>query len=224
MPASRKVKEGGRREGVWAKSKTSGAVSGIVSMVREGEESEANRDASLESSSEQGAVGADTRSDASSEDNFGQKPLFASRSRTSPNDDDSDSTRSSDASQVYWTRILKRSHRMSGIRFSTLIMLQSEDPNIYYHTDTFFADDDSLGMLKQVMLVAKSTEIQSGKFCYFKVPGEKLLDWLPKDFHVDLTKPYRRAKFGAYIHQNLCMRYNILGDYETDLIPWTSKY
>ena len=103
-------------------------------------------------------------------------------------------------------------------------MFQSADPDIYYHTDSWFVqNEDPYEMLKMITLVAKSTEIQTGRFCYFRVPGDELIAWMPKDYHVDLSNKYRRARFGAYIHQNLCMRYNIVGDYETDLIPWTSE-
>jgi len=39
MPTQRKVKSDGRREGVWAKSKTNGAVNSIVTIKRDEEAS-----------------------------------------------------------------------------------------------------------------------------------------------------------------------------------------
>ena len=73
--------------------------------------------------------------------------------------------------------------------------------------DKYFASTSAEDCLGQVDMIFRSKDALSKIVYECSLSGRELLDWLPADFEIDLTKKFRRNKFGSYVAQYLAMRF-----------------
>ena len=118
----------------------------------------------------------------------------------------------------FWIRLFSSRHMISGRKFSSMVMLTSDDTNIYNDPNSFFTSNSSL-QFENLNVVFKCNDLLSKKLKYFCIPGKRVLKWLPfgKNHFLDLGHSVRRIKFGQYLISNLRLKYNIDGDYRVEL-------
>ena len=118
----------------------------------------------------------------------------------------------------YWTRLFSTRHMISGRKFSTLVMLSSDDPDIFNHTDSFFTSN-SARQFEAVDVVFKCNDLVSKTLVCFHVAGKKVIKWLPvkKNYILNLGHSIRRVVFGQYLINNLRLKYQPGGGYKMEL-------
>lgn len=120
-----------------------------------------------------------------------------------------------------WLRIHARTHRVVGkpLRSVVLLLTTARTDAMYFdNADRYFRNVLGRQCLLQfdVLFRCKNSFTKETRELY--LPAQDLDEWLPQSFEVDLTKKFRRDKFGAYLLQYLSVRFTEAGEVELYLI------
>lgn len=120
-----------------------------------------------------------------------------------------------------WCRIHARTHRVVGMPLRSVVLLLTTprtDALYFENMERFFRTVHGRHCLLQFDVLFRCKNSFTKETREFYITAAELDEWLPQNFTVDLTKKFRRDKFGAYLLQYLSVRFTEDGQVELYLI------
>ena len=123
--------------------------------------------------------------------------------------------------------LYKCSRRISGAKFTILVMLRSStaraletDPQSLFDSEQG-APDDPRQAISPFDFVFKfyPSPTSETPIASFQRSAQELLDWLPEGYDFDMSSHFRRQKFAMYLQSMVYVRYTALGVAVFDLFP-----
>jgi hypothetical protein len=86
-------------------------------------------------------------------------------------------------------------------------LLHGNDPDFRSSPDEYFKLFSAEVCLSELKVVFKANDCFTKEVYSFEILGQKMMQWLPRNYEIDLKTKFRRKKFGLYLLQFISLRF-----------------